>query len=81
MIFSLLPFCLIDRRNRFGCPSFTAANVCRVSIGWLTMSLAIMAGNMVFLILNVHAYRNWLNADSGRLQNHEPKINAPQLLK
>jgi hypothetical protein len=40
------------------------------------VSLAIMAGNVIFLILNVRGYRNWLNADSIRPQNREPKINA-----
>jgi len=64
MVFSLLALYLIGRRNRVGFLSFIAANVCWVSIGWLTMSLAIMVGNIIFLILNVRGYRNWLNADS-----------------
>ena len=63
MIFSLLALYLIGRRNRFGFLSFIAANVCWLSIGWLTMSLAIMVGNGIFLILNLRGYRNWLNAD------------------
>lgn len=81
MIFSLLALYLIGRRNRLGFLSFIAANVCWVSIGWLTMSPAIMFGNIIFLILNLRGYRNWLNAESGHTQNHEPKMNASQLLK
>jgi nicotinamide riboside transporter PnuC len=79
MIFSLLALYLIGRRNRVGFLSFIAANVCWVSIGWLTMSVAIVVGNIVFLILNLRGYRNWLNADSGRTKTNEPQTNAPQL--
>jgi len=81
MIFSLLALYLIGRRNRVGFLSFIAANVCWVSIGWLTMSLAIMVGNIIFLILNLRGYRNWLNADSGYTPNHEPQINPAQFFK
>jgi hypothetical protein len=53
MIFSLLALYLIGRRNRVGFLSFIAANVCWVLIGWLTLSLAIMVGNVIFVILNL----------------------------
>ena len=71
MSFSLLALYLIGQRNRLGFLSFIAANVCWVSIGWLTMSLAIMAGNTVFLFLNLRGYRNWLTAEAGRRQKLE----------
>ena len=73
MIFSLLALHLIGRRNRAGFLSFIAANVCWVSIGWLTMSLAIMVGNILFVILNLRGYRNWLNAAAGDTPNRAPR--------
>jgi len=79
MIFSLLALYLIGRRNRVGFLSFIAANVCWVSIGWLTMSLAIMVGNVIFLLLNLRGYRNWMNTDSVRTKTNEPQTNVAQL--
>ena len=81
MIFSLLALYLIGRRNRFGFLSFIAANVCWVSIGWLTMSASIMVGNVIFLTLNVRGYRNWLSTDSAPTKTNEQQINSAPLLK
>ena len=63
MSFSLLALYLIGRKNRLGFLSFITANACWIFIGWLTMSGAIMVGNVVFLVLNLRGYWNWRNTN------------------
>ena len=73
MIFSLLALYLIGRKSRLGFLSFIAANACWIFVGWLTVSVAIMVGNVVFLILNLRGYWNWGNTDTAHSSSFLPK--------
>lgn len=76
MIFSLMALYLIGRRNRLGFLSFIVANVCWVSIGYLTMSFAIIVGNLIFLVLNLRGYWSWLHADADESKAISQKIHT-----
>ncbi len=59
MTFSLLALYLIGNKSRVGFLCFIAANVCWMFVGWLAPSVAIVAGNLVFAIINGRGYRKW----------------------
>jgi hypothetical protein len=67
MAFSLSALYLIGRKKPAGFLCFVTANLCWIAVGWLTSSVAISCGNVLFLVLNVRGYHGWTNARQTQL--------------
>ena len=61
---SLLAVYLLGQKNRLGFVSFWASNVIWVGVGVLAGSWGIVAGNVVFLVLNVRGFATWAASDA-----------------
>jgi hypothetical protein len=59
MIFSLTALYYLGNKRPVGFLCFIAANLCWMFVGWLAASVAIIAGNLIFAIINSRGYRKW----------------------
>ncbi len=61
MGFSLAALYLLGQKNPLGFISFMVANVCWIGIAVFTDSLAILLGNMLFMLFNLRGFLAWKN--------------------
>jgi hypothetical protein len=56
---SFLAIYLIGNKNRSGFLAFMFSNICYFIIGFLTSSLALIIGSVVFFITNLRGWIKW----------------------
>jgi hypothetical protein len=56
---SFLAIYLLGNKNRNGFLAFMLSNICYLTIGYLTDSLALIIGSIVFFITNFRGWTKW----------------------
>lgn len=60
MALSLLAVYLLGNKNKWGFIYFIASNSLWLWVGFMMDSFGIIAGNLVFLVLNTRGYLRWV---------------------
>ena len=59
MIFSLAALYFLGKKDRTGFVFFAAANLCLIFVGCLAPSVAIIAGNLLYAVINLRSFAKW----------------------
>ena len=62
---SLLSVHMLGNKNRFGFIVFAISNLVWIFLGYCLMnSIGTAVGNLVFLVINIRAYLNWIKPEN-----------------